>query len=109
MFRIIYIGVDDFSANVLTKLAGFSDCDIAAVATYPDMPHGRGHKLIPSPVKTAAQNLGIDVIEIADVADTEIHKKLGEFDVPAAIIVSFKLVPPEFIAIFPKGIINLRP
>jgi len=109
MFRIIYIGSDNFSANVLTELAGFGGCAIAAVATYPDMPHGRGHKLIPTPVKIAAQNLGIDVIEIADVADTETHKKLAGFDVPVALIVSFKLVPPEFIKIFPKGIINLHP
>lgn len=42
-----------------------SHTDLAGVVTQPDRPAGRGHKLTPSPVKVAAQQLGLRVYEPA--------------------------------------------
>ncbi len=109
MAKILYIGADDFSAKILRELFRFKYLEIVAVATYPDKPKGRGHRLMPTPVKSAALKLNLPVLEIADVNDSEIHKKLAYFGAPLAVLVSFKIVPKEFLAAFPNGIINLHP
>ena len=109
MFSTVYIGSDYFSAIVLENLIRLERCEVRAVGTYPDKPHGRGHKLMPTPVKFAAQKFGLPVIEIADPADTKIHSELRKYDVPIGIMVSFRIVPPEFLKIFERGFINLHP
>lgn len=109
MQPIFYIGADDFSAAILTELHTIANIEIIGVGTYPDRPHGRGHKLHPTPVKSVAQKLNIPVMEIADVGDVAIHNRLSATGVPVAVLVSFKIVPDEFLSAFPKGIVNLHP
>ena len=50
-----------FGADVLERLA--STHDITRVLTRPDAPAGRGRRLVPSPAKTAAERLGIPLLE----------------------------------------------
>ncbi len=109
MRKVLYIGSDGFSAKILRELFEFDDLEIVAAATYPDKPKGRGHKLIPTPVKSAALELNLPLVEIPDVNDPEIHKRLASFGAPLAVLVSFKIVPKEFLAAFPEGVINLHP
>lgn len=59
--RIVFMGTPGFAAAVLDKLARWPDGRVVAVYTQPDRPRGRGLKLAPSPVKTLAENLGIEV------------------------------------------------
>lgn len=61
--RIIFMGTPDFSVPALRALAGTDHFDIPLVITQPDRPRGRGKKLAPSPVKTAALALGIEVYQ----------------------------------------------
>ena len=107
MFRVFYIGADDFSAKVLRKLAGM--CEIVAVGTYPDKPKGRGHKPAPTPVKVAAEDLKIPVLEIGDVCDAGIHAKIRQLGADVGIVVSFRILPPEFLRTIPAGFVNLHP
>ena len=109
MHEVVYIGSDEFSAAILEKLAESGKIAIKAVVTYPDSPKGRGHKLVPNPVKVVAQSKSFPVIEALDVASPELHRKLRSLNVDIAILVSFKILPKEFLAVFPKGIINLHP
>ncbi len=109
MFRTIYIGADNFSANVLNALVKSGRCEIVTVGTYPDIQRGRGHKYIPTPVKTTAIELGIPVLEIPDVNDAQIHSRMAKFGVSVGIIVSFKIVPKEFLSAIPGGFVNLHP
>ncbi|MCG8617352.1 MAG: methionyl-tRNA formyltransferase [Desulfobacterales bacterium] len=61
--RIIFMGTPDFSVPALHALAKVDDFEIPLVVTQPDRPKGRGKKLAPSPVKVAAESLGIEVYQ----------------------------------------------
>jgi len=60
--RIVFAGTPEFAKRALVALldAGY---DIPLVLTQPDRPSGRGMKLTPSPVKQAASDAGIPVVQ----------------------------------------------
>lgn len=60
--RVLFMGTPDFAVPALQALAGDA-YRIAAVVTQPDRPQGRRRKLTPSPVKLAAQALGLPVLQ----------------------------------------------
>lgn len=60
--KIVFMGTPDFAVPCLRKLAE-SDHEIAVVFTQPDKPKGRGYKMIPTPVKSAAQEYNIPVYQ----------------------------------------------
>jgi methionyl-tRNA formyltransferase len=66
MTSVAYLGTSDFAVAVLERLAA-SAHDVALVVTRPDRPKGRGRKLSPPPVATAAKALGLPLEQPADV------------------------------------------
>jgi methionyl-tRNA formyltransferase len=59
-------------------------------------------------IATVAQQLGIPVLSPAKL--TDIEDQLKEIGAGAGILVAYgKLVPPEIIDIFPRGIVNIHP
>ena len=58
--RILFMGTPEFAVPSLRALvdAGY---EVIGAVTQPDRPAGRGHKLVPSPLKAAAQQLGLAV------------------------------------------------
>lgn len=59
--RILFLGSGPFGIPALRKLHSLRD-DLK-VATVPDAHHGRKRTLQPSPIKTEAQSLGLEVLE----------------------------------------------
>ena len=55
------MGTPGFAAAVLQKLAAWPGGRVVAVYTQPDRPRSRGMRLVPSPVKTLAESLGLEV------------------------------------------------
>jgi len=74
------MGTPDFSVPALQKLAEQDDFFISLVVTRPDRPKGRGKKLAPTPVKTAALNLGLDVFQPKNINTKEAKEKLLSFN-----------------------------
>lgn len=75
--RIVFLGTPEASVPSLRALveAGY---EVAAVITQPDRRRGRGSHLDPSPVKTAALDLGLDVRHRPDdVLDPDLNADLG--------------------------------
>ena len=69
-----YLGTSDFAAAILRRLAA-SPHKPDLVVTRPDAPQGRGRKLAPPPVATAAEELGIEVFQPEDVnADAAVDR-----------------------------------
>jgi methionyl-tRNA formyltransferase len=64
--RIAYLGTSDFAVVVLERLAA-SEHEVALVVTRPDRPKGRGQKVLPPPVATAAKALQLPLEQPADV------------------------------------------
>ena len=60
--RVVFLGTPEFGVPSLRALheAGY---EVAGVFTQPDKPKGRGNKMVPSPVKVCAQELGIPVFQ----------------------------------------------
>ncbi len=118
---IIYLGTPEFAVPPLQMLAADHSYRIAAVLTQPDKPAGRGQKLQPSPVKVAAQSLGLNVLQPKSLKNLT-HKgelieggelgdalaKLGPLK--AAVVVAYGKLIPEALLSYPEfGAINIHP
>ena len=66
--KIVFAGTPQFAVAPLKALisAGF---EVASVLTQPDKPQGRKQILTPSPVKLAAQEAGIPVLQPAKLKE----------------------------------------
>ncbi len=91
--RIAFLGTPDVSATALRALAeaGF---DIPLVVSRPDKRRGRGSKLIPSPVKAAAEELGLAV--------TDDLGQLASVSVDLGVVVAYgRIIPVSMLAQVP--------
>jgi methionyl-tRNA formyltransferase len=64
--RIVYLGTSEFAVAILRRLAE-SPHRPALVVTPPDRPRGRGRRLEPAPVATAARDLGLEALQTESV------------------------------------------
>jgi methionyl-tRNA formyltransferase len=62
----VYLGTSEFAADVLRRLAG-SPHRPRLVVTPPDRPRGRGRKTSSPPAAEAARELGVELLQVADV------------------------------------------
>ncbi len=70
------MGTPDFSVAPMLSLHAEENIDISLVVTQPDRPKGRGKKLAASPLKTAAQKIGIDVFQPENINNSQSIAKL---------------------------------
>lgn len=69
--RLVYMGTPEIAVRPLEVLVEAGH-DVALVVTNPDRRRGRGKELMPTPVKAAAERLGLRVThEIDDVLDVD--------------------------------------
>ncbi|WP_104181763.1 methionyl-tRNA formyltransferase [Arthrobacter sp. B0490] len=105
--RILFAGTPEVAVPSLRALvdAGF---DVAAVLTRVDAPVGRRKVLTPSPVATAAGELGLPVLK-ANRFTPDLIDHLGTLGLDAAAIVAYGgIVPPAGLAVPAHGWVNLH-
>lgn len=104
--KIIFLGTPDFSAHVLKALID-SRHEVVGVVTQPDKPCGRGHKLMPSPVKVLAEANSIPVYQF-----NRISKECAPLkDLHADIMVTAaygQILRQNVLDLTPKGVINVH-
>ena len=105
--RIFFAGTPDIAVPSLEKLS--SVYDICGVLTNPDRPKGRKGIITPSPVKSKAIELGLDIYqpEKLDSIFVETVRKLNP-----DILVTFaygKIFKKDFLDIFTKEALNIHP
>ncbi len=105
--RIAFLGNGAFGVPTLYALAR-STHEVISVITRQDRPAGRGRKLLPSPPKTAAMELGISVVEIKDMKSPETEASLRALDAEVWVVVAFPIIPENLLDIPPQGIVNLH-
>jgi methionyl-tRNA formyltransferase len=106
--RIIFAGSPEFAVPPLQTLID-SDHEIVAVLTQPDRPSGRGKKIVPGPVKQAALDAGLEILQPETLRDTEIQQALTGINADLMIVVAYGLLlPPEVLSIPKQGCINLH-
>ena len=77
--------------------------------TNPDKPAGRGMKMTPSPVKEAALELGLEVIQVARARDPELHERIAELAPDVAVVVAYgSILPKQLLDLPRKGFVNLH-
>jgi len=100
--HIIYMGTPDFSVPALQRLAAQDDFHVSLVVTQPDRPKGRGKKLAPSPVKTAALKLGLDVYQPESLNSKEAKDKLLSLNPDFFVVAAFGQILSQEILDIPK-------
>jgi len=106
--RIIFMGTPQFSVPALESLHGCGH-EIALVVTQPDRPCGRGRRLTPPPVKTAAASLGLEITQ-PDTLRTEAFADVIRSKTPDVLVVVAygKIIPDSVLAIPSLGPINIH-
>jgi methionyl-tRNA formyltransferase len=106
--RILFCGTPEFAVPTLRRLhaEGF---DITAVVTQPDRPKGRGLAPTGSPVKRAAQELGLRVEQPEKLRGEAGRHLLEKYKPEAVVIVGYGQIIPAELLVLPKhGWINLH-
>lgn len=104
--RIVFAGTPSVAVPALNALREHHD--VVAVLTRPDAPVGRKRVLTPSPVKVAATEAGIDVIEASRV-NAEVCARIAEYVPDAGAVVAYgALLKEDALAIPTHGWFNLH-
>ncbi len=104
--RLAYFGTPDDAVAPLRAVVDAGH-DVAMVVTQPDRRRGRGGATTPSPVRAAAEALGLPV-RTPDRA-RELADELTGLDLDAGVVVAFgQLLPPSVLATARCGFVNLH-
>lgn len=83
---------------------------VSAVVTQPDRPKGRGRKLIPPPVKVAAEKHGIPVFQPERVRDDNFIELFKILSPDMVALAAFgQIIPKAILDIPPLGCLNVHP
>lgn len=107
---ILFAGTPEVAVPSLRELAKDSEhFDVRAVLTRPDAPTGRGRKLVPSPVKQAALELGLPVLESDPKDENVFLEQLAATGAKAAAVVAYgKILRQNVLDALPLGWYNLH-
>ena len=105
--KILFAGTPDIAVPSLRKIAG--EFNVCGVLTNPDRIRARGKKVLPSPVKQAAMEFDIPLVQ-----PERIFREAREAVAALApdLLVTFaygRIFGPKFLALFPMGGINIHP
>jgi methionyl-tRNA formyltransferase len=105
--RTVYLGTSAFAATALERLADSSHRP-ALVVTRPDRPAGRGRRLTPPPVASAAQALGLPVAQPDDVNEEGARAQIAAVEPDVVVVCAFgALIRDELLAA--HDMLNVHP
>lgn len=110
MTRIIFLGTPDFAAIPLRALARDPRCTLVGVVTQPDRPAGRGRTPEPPPVKQAALELGLPVLQPETLRDPAAAEQLAAWQPDLGVVAAYgEILRKHILAIPPLGYLNIHP
>jgi methionyl-tRNA formyltransferase len=102
------MGTPQFAVPSLERLAQAGH-ELLAVYTQPDRPNGRGGRVMSSPIKEAAVNLGLEVRQPERVRRPEVVAELAALGTDVMVVVGYGQIIPQTIIDLPKhGIVNVH-
>lgn len=110
MIRVIFFGTPRIALKSLEYLVKSDKIDVIAVVTQPDKPSGRGHKLMPPPVKQYALENNIPVFQPHSIRkDLEVQTELKKLKPDFFITFAFGQILSQAVLDIPKySTINLH-
>lgn len=107
--RIVFFGTPAFAVPALHALARDGSADVALVVTQPDRRAGRRQHLLAPPVKVAAAQLGISVLQPATLRDHAVQERLAGVGADLFIVAAFgRIFGARTLAIPRLGCLNLH-
>jgi methionyl-tRNA formyltransferase len=107
--RIVFMGSPLFTVPVLRFLK-LNGQEIAAVYTRPDKPAGRGREPAAPPIKEAALELGLPVVQVNGFKSPEALRQLADFQPQAIVVAAYGLILPQSVLdSAPLGCLNIHP
>jgi methionyl-tRNA formyltransferase len=108
MARIVFMGTAPFAVPSLQALraAGHS---LLAVVTQPDRVHGRGSAVRPGPVKVAAGEAGIPVMQPEKASHPEFIESVRGLGAELIVVVAYgQILRPALLEVPPLGCVNVH-
>jgi methionyl-tRNA formyltransferase len=106
--RIVFFGTPAFAVPTLEALL-VSRHDVVGVVSQPDRPRGRGQKLEPTPVKSAALAAGLPVLQPERLKTPEFMDAFASMRADLAVVAAYgKIIAESVIAIPRLGMINVH-
>lgn len=105
--HVVFMGTPKLAADILVEIA--QQHEVVCVYTRPDAVRGRGAKLEPSPVKAAAERLGIPVRTATSLRDAEEQAHLAELAPDAICVAAYGCILPREVLEIPRyGCLNVH-
>ena len=105
--RIVFMGSPDFAVPALRLLA--QQYQVVGAVTQPDRPAGRGMQLTPPPVKAAALELGIPVIQPEKLREPGAYEQLQAWAPDLIIVAAFGQILRKNVLDLPRyGCVNIH-
>jgi methionyl-tRNA formyltransferase len=104
--RLVFLGTPEFAVPSLRALAASRHSLVGAIS-QPDRPRGRGRKLEPTPVRRAAEGLGVECLQPESIGDAAAGAWLAERAPDLGVVVAFGQFVPKAVRELPRrGMIN---
>ena len=102
------MGTPDFALPTLRALCENGHNVVGAV-TQPDKPKGRGHHMMPPPIKVYAMEQNIPVYQPLTLKGEEFAALLSELDPEMIVVVAYGKILPQSVLDYPKyGCVNVH-
>lgn len=110
MIKVVFFATPKIALKSLDYLIKSEKIDVLAIVTQPDKPTGRGHKVLPPPIKEYALEHNIPVFQPHSLRkDLEIQKELKNLEADFFITFAFGQILSKEILEIPKySVINLH-
>ncbi len=105
--RVVFMGTPDFAVPSLQALVDAGH-EVALVFTRPDAVRGRGKKLVASPVKERAVELGIPVFETNRMTDEAKAALLAAAPDVMCVVAFGCILPDDVLEMAPLGAVNVH-
>src|SRR5256712_8770304 len=108
--RVGFFGTPEFAVPSLRALVG-EGFDLVAVVTQPDAPQGRSRsKLIPPPVKVAAESEELTIFQPEKPTDAALLVQLRDLRPDIGVVVAYgHILKPELLELPARGMVNVHP
>ena len=105
---VVFFGTPEFAVPSLRALIA-SRHTVAGVVTQPDRPRGRGQRVSDSPIKLAALEYGIPVLQPDRLRDPAFMSDVSAWAPDLGVVAAYgKLLPDDLLRLPPHGMINVH-
>ncbi len=90
--RTVYFGTPEFAVPALIHIATSNAFDLRLVVTQPDRPAGRGRRLVGSPVKAAAESLGLPVYQPVSLRTPDLRQPIAAIAADLFVVAAYGII-----------------